>query len=330
MGERVITGSTREQARRWEIPDVDFPPGVERGDQGLLSPRQHVSRQHESESAPTPLTLEQLEAIEQDAREEGLKQGNAEGFQQGYAQGLVEGKAQGLVEGREQGFAQGKAEGLKAGEAEIQAQNQHLRGEAERLRQILDALTPFIVELDAELEQELVEMVVVVARQVLRRELRLDPGQIVAAVREAVALLPSNATRKLRLFVHPDDAKLLREALALDSMETPWRLHEDPTITRGGARLETDTARLDATLERRMNAVIAELWGDERRRHALAETSTPAAAPQASVSVAAPAPATTAEAQADTLTATQDSAAADPDWDDFAAMVSATKDQKSP
>jgi len=42
-------------------------------------------------------------------------------------------------------------------------------------------------------------------RQLIRREVKLDPGQIVGVVREALGILPISA-RNIRVVLHPEDA----------------------------------------------------------------------------------------------------------------------------
>jgi flagellar assembly protein FliH len=122
--------------------------------------------------------------------------------------------------------------------------------------------------------QEIVQLVKAVARQLVRRELKADPGEIMAVVREALGALPS-ATRSAQLKLHPEDAKLVREALALSegdargggmpgAAERTWRIIDDPTQPRGGCRVETETSLIDASLESRLNAVITRLLGGSR------------------------------------------------------------------
>ncbi len=161
-------------------------------------------------------------------------------------------------EGRAEGFEQGLKEGRQAGEAAV-------RAEAESLQRVLDSLVPSVQALDQQLESDLLHLVTTVTRQLVRRELRADPGQIVAVVREALGVLPSTE-RTIRLHLHPEDARIVRDALHLSELAQPWKVVEDPTLSRGGARLETETSRVDATLETRLNALIAELWGGERRQ----------------------------------------------------------------
>ena len=57
------------------------------------------------------------------------------------------------------------------------------------------------------------QLAVTIARQLVRRELRIDPAQVIAIIRETVALLPA-AARDVRVHLHPEDAAVVREKLA--------------------------------------------------------------------------------------------------------------------
>lgn len=157
---------------------------------------------------------------------------------------------------REDGYKQGLEEGRKAG-------RDGLVREVRALNSVLLSLAPMVEQLDAELENGLVTLAVTVARQLVRRELRTDPGQIVAVVREALTVLPSSE-RRIRLHLHPEDARIVRDAMHLSKLDQPWQIIEDPTLSRGGTRVETDASRVDASLETRLNAVIGEVWGERR------------------------------------------------------------------
>jgi flagellar assembly protein FliH len=219
------------EVQKWFAPEVSRVGAP--GDPAIRRSPTAAAPRPKAEPVPAPPTLEEIEALQQAAREEGFRQGHAEGLELG------------LNEGREQGRIQ-------------------MLEEAQNLAQVLESLTPVVERLDRELEQELVELAVAVARQLIRRELHSDPSQIIAAIRAALPLLPAYS-RGIRLFLHPEDAAIVRENLHLSQASESWKLLEDPTITRGGARLESETARLDATVETRMNAIIAELWGGTRR-----------------------------------------------------------------
>lgn len=226
--------------------------------------------------APRYPTAEELEAMQQQARDEAREEGRREGFEaglaegraQGYAEGSGEGRKdgyqQGLAEGRAQGHAQGLAEGRAAGHAEGEAQGRGaMREAAARFEALIDLLDEPLTHMDAKVEDELVALAIAIAKQLIRRELRTDPGQIVATVREAVAILPSSA-RRVTLHLHPEDAALMRSALALDEAGSRWRLQENPLMSRGGCRVTTETSSIDASVETRLAATIARLLGGER------------------------------------------------------------------
>jgi flagellar assembly protein FliH len=101
------------------------------------------------------------------------------------------------------------------------------------------------------------------ARQIVRRELKADPTQIIGIIREAIAALPV-AAREVRVHLHPEDAAVVREYLAPTESERAWAIVEDPVMARGGCRITTTTSRIDARLETRLGAILSELLGTER------------------------------------------------------------------
>ena len=160
-------------------------------------------------------------------------------------------------------FAEGKAAGLAAARAETQQALDQLKAQVARLDSMLATLSRPLQDLDTQVEQELVSLSLAVARQLVRRELRMDPAQVIAVIRESVGLLPA-ATRDVRVHLHPEDAAVVREKLATPNGELAWTIVEDPVMTRGGCRVTTDTAQIDARLETRIGTVVSAVLGDER------------------------------------------------------------------
>lgn len=163
----------------------------------------------------------------------------------------------------EEAFAKGRAEGLAAGEREMRPQIQQLQARIDRLDSIIGLLARPLQEMDSAVEDQLVQLALTVARHLVRRELRIDPSQVIAVVRETVALLPAS-TRDVRVHLHPEDAAVVREKLAEPTGERVWTIVEDPVMSRGGCRVTTDTAQIDARLETRIGTVVSALLGDER------------------------------------------------------------------
>ena len=171
-----------------------------------------------------PMTVDRLEALQQTAYEEA------------YAQGYEAGRAEGRAD---------------------------LARLADQLNQCLLALAEPFRELDEAVEQALVSLAIRVARQIIRRELKTEPGQIVGVVREAIELLPVSA-RNIEVHLHPEDAAVVRTAFGESGTNLVRALVEDPVMTRGGLRVITDTSQVDARVEKRLEGILATLVGGER------------------------------------------------------------------
>lgn len=176
---------------------------------------------------------------------------------------IEEVERQAYEEAYAKGLAAGHAAGLAAGKAEYDKVIAQAHAQVERLAQIIDSLAKPLEDVDAQVETELTNLALTVARQLVRRELRVDPAQVIAIIRETIALLPA-AARDVRVHLHPEDAAVVRERLAEPATERAWRIVEDPVMTRGGCRVTTEHAQIDARLETRINEVIATILGDER------------------------------------------------------------------
>jgi flagellar assembly protein FliH len=169
----------------------------------------------------------------------------------------VSGLADLQAEAHAEAFAQGLEEGREAGRGEVRAQVERLAG------MFYDLAKPFDV-LNAEVERELLTLAMALARQIVRRELKTDPTQIIGIIRDAIAALPV-AAREVRVHLHPEDAAVVRQNLAPTESERAWTMIEDPVMARGGCQITTTTSRVDARLETRLAAILSELMGTERQ-----------------------------------------------------------------
>jgi flagellar assembly protein FliH len=164
---------------------------------------------------------------------------------------------------RQEGIARGLAEGRAQGQAEVQARLRQLEQEAQGVQAVLGALAQPLRLMDEQVVAQLTELSMLIARQLLRHELRADPGQVIGIVRETVALLPIG-TREILVQLHPEDARLLRERLAPPQDGPVWQISEDPVMSRGGCRVVAGAAQIDARIETRIRNALAALLGEER------------------------------------------------------------------
>ena len=163
----------------------------------------------------------------------------------------------------QEAYAKGHAAGLAAARAESQQALDRLQTQVATLDSMLGAVAQPFRDLDSQIEEQLVQLAITIARQLVRRELRMDPAQVIAIIRETVALLPA-ATRDVRVHLHPEDAAVVREKLATPSAGRAWTIVEDPVMTRGGCRVTTDTAHIDSRMETRIQGIMAAILGEER------------------------------------------------------------------
>jgi flagellar assembly protein FliH len=175
------------------------------------------------------MTAAQLEEMQKQAYQEAYEQGRKEGFEYGHREALEQGR-------------------------------KHL----EQLEALISALDEPLKQMDDQVEQEILELVLATVKQLVRREVKNDPGQIIGVVREALSILPVSS-RNVRLVLHPDDAQLVREIYDVSEKEIGWTIVEDPVLEQGGCKVLTEVSQVDATLESRLSTLIAQLMGSERK-----------------------------------------------------------------
>ncbi len=145
----------------------------------------------------------------------------------------------------ETGYAAGYAEGIEAA-----------RAVATSIATLMNSLQQALAAIDQRVADQLLALAIEIANQVLRQSLRVQPELLLPVVREAVTTLHPHHGQPL-LYVHPDDAALVRRHLGEQLAHSNWRIVEDSTLTTGGCRVELGASEVDATLETRWRRVIA-------------------------------------------------------------------------
>lgn len=163
---------------------------------------------------------------------------------------------------RDEGFRKGKDEGYQAGFKEGQAQ---ALAEAQRFTQATAKLERGLGELEASVAGELLALATEIAREVIRQEISARPETLLAVVREALAQLPH---QHAAIYLHPDDASLLRSYLGDQMTHAGHRIHEDFKLARGDCILEAGGTQVDASVAMRWRRVleglgIADAWQPE-------------------------------------------------------------------
>lgn len=169
------------------------------------------------------------------------------------------GRRRGFQEGARAGMQQGYSEGSQALD---DFESRKAADVARQMQQLADSFRGELGLLESQVASDLVSLAIDIAREVLRRELRLDAQAVLPAATEALRALGEGASR-LELRAHPLDAQVLRVHLQDQPGAPAWQVHDDAGMARGGCRIEADTGIADASFEARWQAVMAGLGRDE-------------------------------------------------------------------
>lgn len=152
-------------------------------------------------------------------------------------------------------FEAARQQGYAAGMGEAQAS---LEQETRRLRQMAESLGAALDSLDFRLADQVLNLALDVARQVVAGELTARPERILEVVNLALRQMAESA-RDARLLLNPEDAKIVRPILNDLLDRSRLRMVEDTRIVRGGCLIETMQGDLDATLQTRWRQVVSVL-----------------------------------------------------------------------
>lgn len=198
------------ELRRWEVPALDAPLGVS-------------ADPEPEEPLPQPPSLEEIEAIQRAAHEEG--------------------------------FAAGHAEGLAQAQVEMRRLQARLEG-------ILDAFSRPLSDLEGEVESALTELAARIAGTLVRQVYVVQPELLARLTREAIASL-GDKPRQVEVRLHPEDLEaieaLLPDSAGVRMHADPALARGDLRVHAEDVRLD---ARLATRLEQILPRLLSESPGE--------------------------------------------------------------------
>jgi len=221
MASRIIHKERLAAYQRWEMDT--FEPAA-----GLSVPEpcegKHESADNSNMAVVLP-TVEQIEQIHQQARQEG--------------------------------YAGGYEAGVNAGqEAGYQAASMQGAAEVGKLQGLLLNFQSELTNAEQAVSDNLLTLALCLARQMLREALKVRPELVLGVVRDC---LQNDAafSQPVQLFLHPDDAALVREHLHHELNDCTVCV--DPSLDRGSCRVKTGSGQIDATLATRWQRMVQTL-----------------------------------------------------------------------
>jgi flagellar assembly protein FliH len=157
------------------------------------------------------------------------------------------------------GYTQGHADGCQATRDEL-AEPTRLAIEAnrERVEQVVTHMHAQFDQIQDQMAQTILHMACNIARQVIRRELTVDPQSIQPVIADALNLLKAD-TLPVTIRLNPDDYDAINVAESTITSSAKAVFEQDFNITPGGCVLENALSSVDATLETRWSRAIANL-----------------------------------------------------------------------
>ena len=107
------------------------------------------------------------------------------------------------------------------------------------INNIADALNQPLNDIDKIIQEKSVEIAISIAKQIVRRELSLDSGQIVSTVKQAIELIPTDG-EQINIHINPSDEDNVKDLFSSNEKLSKYNIIYDPTISVGGCKASTD------------------------------------------------------------------------------------------
>lgn len=172
---------------------------------------------------------------------------------------------------RQQAYAEGFTQGQAT--ATLRAQHQHEeyvqnqgRDAARRYGQLLESAREQLSASEQVMARGVLELACVLARQVLRHELSINPNALQPVIREGLQMLASD-TKAAVVRLNPVDLDMLQHVVQSEFAALQLTLTPDASMEVGGCLISAAGAVVDASLETRWRRAIARLglevqWDD--------------------------------------------------------------------
>lgn len=186
-----------------------------------------------------------------------LQRALSDGFQQGLDKGYQEGLEQGREAGRQSGFELGRQDGLRQGREEGRGEGrQAFEAAARPLDRLSAEFRQFAEAFERDRQEQLLELVKKVAKQVIRCELTLHPTQLLSLAEEALGAMPGEQG-EVQILLNPEECARIRE-LAPERAAT-WKLVADERLALGECRVVTTQTEADIGCQQRLDGCMEAL-----------------------------------------------------------------------
>ncbi len=146
-------------------------------------------------------------------------------------------------EAYEKGFEQGRNDGMELEKKQLDEQRR-------QLEDLFSGIRGLKSHLFREAEHEVITLSTLIAKRILREEIRTDPSVIQRTIRAALDYVADRT--RITIAVNPEDMEEIREilpSLASITEGGQFQIIEDDTLDRGGCTLGTGFGRINASIK---------------------------------------------------------------------------------
>ncbi len=231
-----ISKEKLNSCQRWELDTFETPGEIQNSTTNTATTKE----EQDENNLENPQIDEQVALIFQQAKEEGYAEGHKNGFNDGYEAGRQEAESE-------------------------------VKTEVAKLQALLSELGQNLQLIDQQVSEDLLALALDLAKKMISQALKIQPEIILPIVQEAMRCLPST-TQHPHLFLHPDDAKLIRQHLADQISQDHWEIRENDQLSRGGCYIEVNGSSIDASPETRWRRILSTIgkednWLETKDQH---------------------------------------------------------------
>lgn len=159
-----------------------------------------------------------------------------------------------------QAYEEGKKKGYDDGLKKVNSETQ---GYKNVIKNIINAFDDPYKNLSDDVIYNIKKLSLLIAGQIIRREISIDDSNIVATVQKSINLI-KHIDSKITIRINPLDISIVKKIFSMEASGN-INLEEDPSISRGGCKIESKSSCIDATIEEQLKIITLELIGGSRR-----------------------------------------------------------------
>ena len=167
-----------------------------------------------------------------------------------YQRGFGDGQQKGLIEGEKRGYQAGEQAGFATA-------CQRVEPLIQSLHESLSQLTGLRQELHQQIEHEVVDLALAIVGKIICHEAAIGRETVLCVVQEALKHLADD--RRITVKMSPSDLQFMQDAQhrlsgRLSSLQHV-NFEADESISSGGCVIETESGRIDASLENQLRTI---------------------------------------------------------------------------